>query len=258
MAITRVPIKNLQANSAKNSEEIAETINDYAGMLVDLLLRGKEKSRDSMKILRFSIREIIRNVFEHSQAKDFFVTGQYWPTQRRIQIALSDTGIGIRRSLSKNEHLQITSDRDALQSALLPGVSGSPNKLHEGNLNDAWRNSGFGLFMASRFCRKSGGFTITSGECCLVLDDEKTTYQVPYAPGTIIRLDLMEKDLSDADGTLRRLVKEGETIQRDLSNIPFLTASRASRMLSVEPLMEEVRATRKARLTFSQDENDVS
>jgi hypothetical protein len=256
ISITRVPTQKLIANSAQNNEEIAETIDDYAGVIVDLLFRGREVSIDSKKILRFSIREIVRNVFEHSQAIEFYVTGQYWPSQKRIQVALCDTGVGIKSSISRNRKLEVKSDRDALHLALMPGISGSPDKLHEGNLSEGWRNSGFGLFMTSRFCRKSGGFSFSSGDCCLVLDEHKTVHEIPFAPGTAIRLDLHERDLINADNTLRRLEREGEAIQKEISSIPFLTASRASRMLSVEPLIQEVRDRRAKRLSFSQNEQD--
>lgn len=253
IAITQLSISDIQEKSASRGQEVAQTIDEYAGMLVDLLLRGNEARHDSRKVLRFALREIIRNIFEHSQSDDFCLAGQYWPTHGRIQVALSDHGLGIQPTITKNKKLEINNDRDALHFALLPGISGSPNKLHDGNLSDGWRNSGFGLYMTSSFCRKSGGFSIASGECCLVLDDKKTTHEMPYIPGTIIRLDLKENDLQDADATLRRIEQEGERIKATLKNVDFLSASRASRMLNVDALAQETTTKRRAKLLFSQE-----
>ncbi|WP_137179941.1 hypothetical protein [Roseomonas sp. AR75] len=256
IAITRVPVRQLLRKARNNSEEIGIAISTYAGTLVDLLFRNNEAKIDVHQLLRFSLREMIRNVFEHSNARAFYICGQYWPSQKRIQVALSDTGVGIECSLRRNSSLQINCARDAIHFALLPGVSGSPDRLHRQNKNDMWRNSGFGLFLASRFCRKSGGFSISSGDCCLVLDEEKTSYDIPHAPGVVIRLDLLERDLVDANGTLRRLVSEGEALQQKLTHLPLLTASSASKMLSVSGTAVGPTTAPRKKLSFTQDDKD--
>ena len=115
------------------------------------------------KAVAYSFREIIRNVAEHSESESFGYCAQYWPSKEMVEIALVDTGIGLKRSLENNPHLTVASDRDAIKFALDPGVSG---KVYEGipiDEDDDLQNSGFGLYLNYRLCYDAGSFYICSG-----------------------------------------------------------------------------------------------
>ena len=69
-----------------------------------------------------------------------------------VEIAIIDRGVGLRPTLSRNPHLTIASDHDAIMYALSPGISG---KFYEGvriDRNNPYQNSGFGLYMNCRLC----------------------------------------------------------------------------------------------------------
>ncbi len=54
--------------------------------------------------------------------------------------------------------------------------------------NDAWANSGYGLFMTSQLCQRGSSFVIESGKTLLQIQDDKTVDQEIDYPGTAIRL----------------------------------------------------------------------
>lgn len=62
--------------------------------------------------LTYSVRELMRNVVEHSEAKQFGICAQYWPTKGRVEVAILDRGIGLRESLKNNPHLDVTDDKE--------------------------------------------------------------------------------------------------------------------------------------------------
>jgi hypothetical protein len=245
-SITRYATAQIEQESAGRGQELAETIETLSRKISETLLQTN--SGDTYKSLSFSIREIIRNVFEHSQSDDFWAVAQRWPNKDKIQVAILDKGVGLKAALSRNSKLDIKNDRDAIQYALLPGVSGTPNRLHPSNISDDWRNSGFGLFMASHFCRECGGFAIFSGKNGLIFDPEKTTLEIPDIAGVAIRLDIRESDLKYADARRKKILDLGHQMQKELNQYDIIPASRASTMLTAEGIFEQNVAQRATKL----------
>ena len=156
---------------------------------------------------------------------------QYWPNKHLVEIAILDTGIGIRASLSRNPYLTVETDRDALNLSLLPGVSGKVYKGKITNPYDEWENSGFGLYLTSRLCGRGGSFFMCSGDAGILLKDNKKHYASTAFNGTAIRLKLRTNHAQTLKQLLRHFLREGDQIARTLSDISPVTASRASRML---------------------------
>lgn len=179
--------------------------------------------------LTYALREIIRNVVEHSESSQFGICAQHWPSTKIVQAAILDRGIGIRKSLSLNPHLSLSSDIDAINMALLPGVSGKAFKGKKQSKYDVWANSGFGLYMTSRMCRKGGDFFIASGQSGLFLQGvTKREINIPFS-GTMIRLVFNTDSIQDLRSSLERFYEEGRSLALKNLNI---TPSVASQMLS--------------------------
>src|SRR3712207_4279572 len=106
-------------------------------------------------VLSYSIREIFRNVFEHSGAESLHFCAQYWPTSNRVEFSVADFGIGIRKALALNPNFRFATDKQAIEWSLLPSVSG---RTHLPRVSSVWYNSGYGLYMTSRFARNGGNF----------------------------------------------------------------------------------------------------
>ncbi|NKX44868.1 hypothetical protein [Roseicyclus persicicus] len=96
--------------------------------------------------LSYSIREIVRNTAEHSEAPELLICAQYWPSRKEVEVGFADAGIGIMSSLRRNPDFAELDERQAIQAALMPGVSGNP---FAGMGTDIWQNSGYcGLLLS--------------------------------------------------------------------------------------------------------------
>lgn len=187
-----------------------------------------------LETLSYSVREMIRNVIEHSEAPKFGICAQYWPTRNRVEVAILDRGIGLRASLQGNPHLDASDDKRAVNYALMPAVSGKAFKGARQKQRGPWANSGFGLYMTSRICRNGGNFFIASGNTGMLLTDkaEGKRYFGCLFGGTAIRMVVRTDRLADLRDALERYRNEGYSIQNRYKEIVNIDPSSASLMLS--------------------------
>ncbi len=157
--INYLPITELVTKDFLNSKGntgINESIDLESSRLARVLTRlGSGYTYD---IVHYALREIMRNVFEHSGSKNLMYCGQYWPSRQRVEIVLADEGMGVADSLRYNPKFKGLSERDALHFSCMPGVSGNFRALRGEGPMSVWTNSGYGLYMTSRLCRNVGGF----------------------------------------------------------------------------------------------------
>lgn len=188
---------------------------------------------DIFETLSYSLREIMRNVVEHSESKQFGICAQYWPTKHKVEVAILDRGVGLRRTLSRNPHLDVNNDRSAMNYALMPAVSGRAFKGAR-KQHGPWANSGFGLYMTSRICRNGGNFFIASGGHGMLLT--KTKEGKSYFPcsyeGTAVRLVIRTDQINSLADSLRRYRDEGFELQKKYRELVQINPSAASLMLS--------------------------
>ena len=112
---------------------------------------AQSSTSDAFNLLQFSIQEITRNALEHSRGRSLLMLGQYWPKSGDAEIVIFDDGVGLFETLMDIELVDIKDNRAALRVALLPGVSGVPLRVRA-TQEEPFRNSGFGLYMVSRYC----------------------------------------------------------------------------------------------------------
>lgn len=115
--------------------------------------------------LSYAIREMLRNVVEHSKSKAFHFAAQCWPRLGKAEFAIADSGIGIAAGLTANRQHSVDSDASALSLAIKAGVSGAIIPKHS---DDHWSNSGYGLYMASGLADGADGFLLASGSAALI------------------------------------------------------------------------------------------
>lgn len=232
---TYIPIKinsvaALQKKAVSSYEDVGVTIENCAREISNILVQYQ--SDELKEILTYSIREIIRNVVEHSEADQFGYCAQYWPTKNIVEFSLLEKGIGIRKTLARNPHLSISSDQDALKLSLLPGVSGKAYNRKRGFNKGVWANSGFGLYMTSRICGNGGSFFLISGNSGILLNNRKRYYIKTNFRGTALRLRLNTNNIGALSQILEKYRNEGYKIARRLGKEALVSASTASQMLS--------------------------
>ncbi|WGM38861.1 hypothetical protein AMEJIAPC_01768 [Caulobacter sp. NIBR1757] len=214
LPITRINRESLEDTSGDQFLAIQDLVQRHADNVSAVLSRDIEEHKDLYDALSYSIREIMRNVFEHSGAIELYYCAQYWPKSNRVEFAMADFGMGIRRGLSENPNFRGLSNREALHMSLMPGVSG---KTHKGDRHSEWHNSGYGLYMTNRLARNGGGnFVIASGDHSIHLGPKsKSDYPTSF-PGTVVRFNLHAGRIGDVKTRLNEFREEGARIASNI------------------------------------------
>ena len=100
--ITSVRREQLYTDPKDKYSEIGDLIQRHVDKIACLIIQDDSCRSEIFHALSYSLREIFRNVFEHSQANELFYAGQYWPTKSKVEVCIVDNGIGIRKSLAEN------------------------------------------------------------------------------------------------------------------------------------------------------------
>lgn len=230
LPITIIKLPDLIEEARASRQRIGDIIEGYSARFAKMLIQQEDGSL--VDLLTFSIREILRNIVEHSKAQVLELCAKWWPNDQLVEVAILDSGIGIRDSLKLNPYLEINSDRDAINMALLPGVSGKVWKGIKSDPDDPWSHSGYGLYMTSGLCRDGGTFFLCSGNSGILLrGDNKYDFNTVFE-GTAIRLRIDHSKIIDFRTTLTEISKTGSKIQRKFKGTKRIAASTASRMLA--------------------------
>ena len=175
--------------------------------------------------LAYCFREVVRNVFEHAEADRCTVCAQKG-NDGRVELAIVDAGRGIRRSLGEKH--SISSDAEALELALRPGISRSPSN----DPDDPWGNSGFGLYVLSELGKALGAFRIVSGDAALTIGGNEASSQRTTLYGTAIQLRLKPPKGVNFAEFIESIVMRGENAT---DKSLFHRASASTRLLGSAP-----------------------
>ena len=231
--LTFFQTEELRRAAALTGHEVGDEIESQSKRLSETLCG--ESEGDAFETLAYSMREIMRNSVEHANVQRFGVCAQYWPTKGKAEVAIVDAGIGLRESLANNPHIAAASDKDAINYALMPAVSGKAFKgSRRPSGRSPWSNSGFGLYMTSRICRNGGNFFIATGKTGVLLTSGKDgkRYIDADIPGTAVRLTIRTEHQDSLRAALEKYRFEGYEIQKKYAEIVNIDPSSASMMLS--------------------------
>ena len=231
LPITIMRVSDIQDRARKDIKQVGDVIEECSKKLASILLQQGDDQL--VEMLTYTFRELIRNIVEHSKSDTIAFCAQYRTKAKQAEIAILDTGIGIRPALSNNPYLNISKDHEALNLALMPGISGKAFKGVKQSPYDVWQNSGYGLFAVSRLCGHGGKFTICSGDTALALKPDKKEYHQTTFQGTALRIILSAKEIKNTKSTLAAIMKEGRKLEKELG-LTGVEASTASKMLSSE------------------------
>jgi len=116
----------------KTSDELTRFITE----MIPLLHLEAEQA----KTIGYIVSELVRNVIEHARTENgAIICAQYYKKSNSIRIGIADTGVGIKYTI--NQSHPASSDIDAIQLALRPGITGTTKR--EGGTE---QNAGAGLF----------------------------------------------------------------------------------------------------------------
>jgi len=222
-------IPELESEAFDEGVEVGDVLERHSRKLACVLTR--EDDGPLVETLEYALREMFRNVVEHSGAKQIGFCAQYWPSKGRVELAILDNGIGIWNSLKNNPFLIIESDKDAINYSLLPGISGKAYKGAPKRRKGFWSNSGFGLYMTSQLCRNGGDFFMCSGTGGVYLKGwQKRNFRAKLK-GTALRLALDTKNISSIKESLEEYKIKGQIMATRLHGA-IIEPSSASIMLT--------------------------
>lgn len=188
-------------------------------------------------LYNYLLRELIRNIPEHSNSDIVGYAAQYWPSSSLSEICVFDEGCGIYSSLKSNSiHAEyIESNQDALEYALAPGIS---ECFAPGGVNpdkSEWANSGYGLYFISEICKQlKGSLLIISGTSYIYQKSNgQRLYGDAYFKGTIVRISLSSTVEFNVDQMLNDIHRNAESIAKSMDNT-YHSASMSSRMVKVK------------------------
>jgi len=197
------PIKKPDFDSTQqNVEEWYQSIMSTVRSLARIV-SGTVEDTEENRLYNYALREIIRNVFEHSGVDVCYICGQRWPNGR-VEIAVIDEGIGITESLKRS--YDINDDSYALQQAIKPGISSTTNIDPSRNIYD---NSGFGLYILSEIGSAFGWFVLGSGTKRIVGYQKEMDIEPLNFGGTYFGMQL-QRSPSQFSYLLDDLIKAGE------------------------------------------------
>jgi hypothetical protein len=228
LPITELNIRQLHVEAGQSQLLVQEIIEQHSARLAGVLAHGQSGVLN--QTLRYCLREILRNVIEHSNADSIWYAAQFWPTKQLIELTILDQGLGVRNTLSRNPHLTINGDEDAIRLSLKPGVSGRAYEGRPKLRDDDWANSGYGLFMTSQICSRGGSFALCSGSRGIILSGEgEKTLDVGFV-GTAIRMCIYVPEVQGLNKALAELSARGKKLTG--KDIPHPSrASMSSRMV---------------------------
>ena len=140
--LTYFDTAKLRFEAETTGRDVGDEIESQSRRLSETLIGDNQG--DIYETLSYSIREIMRNAVEHANIDRFTICAQYWPTKGRAEVAILDRGIGLKESLKPNPHIDASSDKSAINYALMPAVSGKAFKgARRLTKRGPWTNSGF-------------------------------------------------------------------------------------------------------------------
>lgn len=163
-------------------------------------------TQDTSRTVKHVFSELLRNVLEHSLSRlGGHVCATYNRKRKKVSIGISDTGRGILEGMIG--YKRFTSHKEAILSALIPGISGTTKRL-----GGTTENAGAGLFFTKCIAQSTRNhFLIYSGDSYFKLrarplsediqfnanpEDDFATIKdsLPVFPGTVIGIDIHIED----------------------------------------------------------------
>ena len=217
------------ALAAGHMQEMGDTVQEEADRFAALL----SSKHEAQRLLGYLIRELLRNVPEHSGA-DYGEFCAHRSPEGLVELAVCDSGVGIRASLRQNavHKVYVLSHRDALDCAIQPGISKAFRPSGKNPSRSVWANSGFGLYMVREIVRRLGGsFLLASGSDWLFLGrDGQTAAGQCSLTGTAVAVSLYPEQVGSARNCIAEVAAAGEVRAKTIRNA-FKTASYPSKNL---------------------------
>lgn len=208
---------------------VGKYLTDFSAELSKVLCRCGDG--DVFDLFEYCFREVMRNAVEHGQGRHLVAFGQRWEALGIAEIVIYDDGVGVAETLYENEYIDCNNGKDALKFAILPGISGVSRDVRLSQ-DEKWGNSGFGLYVTSRFCAEYGSFRIISGDDALTFSRGVQSEHKWNLPGTFVQMRFSVQESSSQVSRINQIIEEGKVeFSKILGDYP-IQPSAASKLLA--------------------------
>lgn len=224
LAPNKVSLSGVYSSIRERSVGIEIYFEEVAEKITKKVLKTDINEYDvgMISIFRYVVRELIRNIFDHSKSEYFYYGSQYLPTSSIVEFVISDRGIGLVNTIpfdAEEIWMEKNTTEEAIIRAFTPGITAGSNHSYA---HQDYMNSGFGLAIIKSVILKAGGVLSLSTSNTSVTYKNDTTEIVKncYIEGTLlrIRVDLEQLKLVNFDEQVALAMREAEKI--GANNIP--------------------------------------
>lgn len=235
LPISTLAASKIRQEASSKSIGTSRVVADLCDELAEIIVQD-DKLELIEQAIAYALREMIRNIVDHSHAETIWYSAQYWPTKDLVELAVLDEGRGFLSSLRENPDIEVSSEVQAVIQSTLRGVSRVnpqkqvPRGMWAGYGGDRSENAGLGLFVLRTVAESAGSLVVVSNDTCVLFEQEQSISAFDSAlVGSAVRLLLKPSQLGDLlHQTLREL---GDT---DLPS--RMTPSMMLRIVRGEPL----------------------
>lgn len=198
-----------------------------------LKLVGSDLEEEVIDLFIFVVREMIRNIFDHSQSLYFYYALQSYPLSNHVEVVIADVGVGVLATVPfdlEEKWYNLNTDEEALRKALTPGLSALSNHSYA---SEDYKNSGYGLALVKRIIQHTKGlFSIASGTKSITFTSDEELISDCDISGTIVRMKIQLDELGEVN--FQEILKEAEREAKDKGFIS--TPSTASKTVKSKKL----------------------
>lgn len=216
IAPTKVVLAELFDSLHSQGKTIEAYYDEIANKIVKKILRGLGMGSDDIvrDLFEFVVREMIRNIFDHSQTTHFYYGSQLYPAVNSVELVIADLGLGLLKTIPfdiEETWFSQPTDEDAIRKAMIPGLSALSNHAYA---PEDYKNSGYGFALVRKIIEKTNGyFSIASGKKTVTYSLSEENVEDCDIKGTLIRMriNLDRLNTIDFDEILEDAKKEASS-----------------------------------------------
>jgi hypothetical protein len=215
----------------KREEKQMEYYFEYiSGKISKKVLRFNHWDYDERlkELFIYVVRELIRNIFDHSEADYFYYGSQYIPSTSIVEMVIADRGVGLKATVPfdiEERWFNKDTTEEAIKRAFTPGITARSN---HGYASQDYMNSGFGLAIVKSIISEAGGILslATSDKAITFITNEQHVENCNIK-GTIIRIRVDLEKLSQVN-----FERQLEVVEKEAESLGIITKpSRRSKTL---------------------------
>ncbi len=142
-----------------------------------------EDRKDLSEYLHYLVSEMMDNVVSHAQSPcGGYITAQYYPKKKKVQVVIIDNGLGLKQTLSNKYNL--ADEKEGISKALEEKVTGSNSFSIYNNIPI---HAGLGLFFLTKIIEETNSrlFIVSNNTIYRSEHNSYTELETPFN-GTII------------------------------------------------------------------------